>query len=75
MLSVNCNLINANVIENSWPWGFDLVQKTDVKMVGTAGVLRGSDPSCWSLVSGLATLYLDPCRPWWLVFLTHFPIQ
>lgn len=37
----------------------DLAQKRDVRIVGTASVPRWSDPSCWSLVSGLAGLYLD----------------
>lgn len=47
---------------------FDLVQKMNVKIVGTASVLRWSDPSYWSLVSGLACLGLDACHFIWHVF-------
>lgn len=54
---------------------FDLVQKVDVKIISTAGVLRWSDPGFWSLVSGLASLCLDACRLMWLIFPTHFPVK
>lgn len=42
---------------------FNLVQKIDVKIVGTASVLRWFDPSCSSLVSDLVSLRgLDTCH-------------
>lgn len=53
---------------------FDLVQKIDVKIVGTASLLRWFDPSCSSLVSGLASLCLDTCHLIWLVSPTHLSI-
>ena len=52
---------------------FDLVRKIDVKITGTASVLRWSDPRFWSLVSGLASLCLDACCLIWLISPTHFP--